>query len=158
MPYPERKIIMGVIGTSRPERKLFQIAEEVGKEIALQGCILICGGLGGIMEAVAKGAKEKNGLTIGILPTDNPSTANKYIDIPISTGLGEARNVIIVKSCDALIALGKGYGTLSEIAFALKLNKPLIGIETWKISPQIISFKDPRKAVRKAIALAKERK
>ncbi|MCM8778780.1 MAG: TIGR00725 family protein [Candidatus Omnitrophica bacterium] len=156
MPFAGRKIIIGVIGASTPERKLFQIAEEVGKEIALAGCVLICGGLGGVMEAVAKGAKANNGLTIGILPGNDSSAANNYIDIPIVSGMGEARNIVIVKSSDILIAIGKGYGTLSEIAFALKLNKPLIGIETWDVSPQIISFKDPRKAVKKAIELVRK--
>lgn len=149
-----RKIIIGVIGPSQPEPKISKIAEEVGREIASKGCVLLCGGLGGVMESAAKGAKEKRGITLGILPADDSSTANKYIDIPIVTGLGEIRNIIIVKTAHALIAIGKGLGTLSEIAFALRLNKPIVGIETWKISPQIIFLKEPRQAVKKAIELA----
>ena len=148
-----KKLLIGVIGTSHPDPKISKIAEEVGREIARRGCILICGGLGGVMESAAKGAKEKKGTTIGILPTDSPFSANKYIDIPIATGLGEARNVVIVKTSQALIAIGKGFGTLSEIAIALRLNKPIVGIDTWKIPPLIL-LKDPRKAVEKAIELA----
>ncbi|MGE4357152.1 MAG: TIGR00725 family protein [Candidatus Omnitrophota bacterium] len=156
----QRNLILGVIGTSKPNKRLVLIAEEVGREIASHKCLLVCGGLGGVMEYSAKGAKEKGGITIGILPTDNPSTANKYIDIPIVTGLGEARNVILVKTAHALIAIGKGLGTLSEIAFAIKRGKAVIGLSTWELSSQdkeiaaIIPAKTPKEAVEKAIELS----
>jgi uncharacterized protein (TIGR00725 family) len=150
-----KKVSIAVIGTSQPDENLSRIAEEVGREIALRGCILICGGLGGVMEYAARAAKENKGLTVGILPSEDISSANPYIDIPIATGMGEARNIIIVKSSDALIAIGKGYGTLSEISFALKLRKPIIGIKTWDISSQIICVEEPDKAVQRAISLVR---
>ncbi len=158
MPSSLKKIRIGVIGTSEPDARLYRIAEEVGREIARRDGVLICGGLGGVMEAAAKGAQQKGGLTIGILPTEDTSLANPYIDIPIATGIGEARNIIIVRSAEALIAIGKGFGTLSEISFALKMKKPLVGIETWDVSSQILSADKPSEAVEKAIKLAEEAK
>lgn len=151
----KRKLFIGVIGVSDADSHLAKIAEEVGREIAAQGAVLVCGGLGGVMEHAARGAKSSGGLTVGILPGDSINSANSYIDIPIATGIGEARNVIIVKSSDSLIAIGKGLGTLSEISIALKLNKPVVGIKTWDISDQIISMDNPREVVKKAISLAK---
>lgn len=153
-----KKIRIGVIGTSEPDARLYRIAKEVGREIARRDGVLICGGLGGVMEAAAKGAQQKGGLTIGILPAEDTSLANPYIDIPIATGIGEARNIIIVRSAEALIAIGKGFGTLSEISFALKMKKPLVGIETWDVSSQILSADKPSEAVEKAIKLAEEAK
>ncbi len=150
-----RKLFIGVIGVSDVDEHLAKIAEEMGREIAAQGAVLVCGGLGGVMEYAAKGAKSSGGITVGIIPGDSINSANPYIDIPIATGMGEARDVVVVKSSDSLIAIGKGFGTLSEISIALKLNKPVVGIETWDISPQIISVNNPREAVKKAISLAK---
>ncbi|MFQ5788382.1 MAG: TIGR00725 family protein, partial [Thermodesulfobacteriota bacterium] len=109
----------------------FKAAEEVGKEIAKRKGVVVCGGEGGVMEATCKGAKSENGLTIGIIPGYRKSEANQYVDIPIVTGMSHARNIIVVRSSDAIIALGGSYGTLSEIAFALKLGIPIIGIKTW---------------------------
>jgi len=149
----DKKIVVGVIGTSEPDAALSKIAEGVGREVARQGCVLICGGLGGVMEYAAKGAKKEDGLTIGILPTETKSSANPYIDIAIATGMGEARNIILVKSSDVLIAVGQGLGTLSEISFALKLKKPIIGIKTWNISEQILVVDNPVKAVKEALSL-----
>ncbi|MCX5657532.1 MAG: TIGR00725 family protein [Candidatus Omnitrophica bacterium] len=151
----KRKLFIGVIGVSDADDRLAKIAEEVGREIAAQGAVLVCGGLGGVMEYAARGAKSSGGITVGIIPGDSINSANPYIDIPIATGIGEARNIVIVKSSDSLIAIGKGFGTLSEISIALKLNKPVVGIETWDISPQIISMNNPREAVKKAISFAK---
>jgi uncharacterized protein (TIGR00725 family) len=110
------------------------------------------------MEASAKGAKEGGGITVGILPGFEPSSANPFIDIKVVTGLSHARNVIVVRSSDALIAINGGYGTLSEIAIALKLNKPVIGMNTWDISPSIIRAKDAKEAVKMAIEAIKARK
>ncbi|MCG2677551.1 TIGR00725 family protein [bacterium] len=148
---------IGVIGASRCNKKIARIAYQVGKEIAKRKAILICGGLGGVMEEAARGAKENKGLTIGILPGFSSSDANSYIDIPIVTGMDHGRNIIVVRSCDAIIAVGGREGTLSEIAFALKLRIPLIGIETWKIKG-VIMAKDAQAAVSQAFQVLKREK
>ena len=145
--------IIGVIGASSAEAIDENIAYEIGQEIALKGYILLCGGMGGIMEAACRGAKLNNGTTVGILPGENSSDANMYIDIPIVTGLSHARNIIIIRSCDVIIAVGGEFGTLSEIAFALKLNKPLIGINTWNVSESIIKVYSAKQAVARAVEL-----
>jgi uncharacterized protein (TIGR00725 family) len=145
--------IIGVIGASNANEYEQKIAYEVGKIIAEKNAILICGGLSGVMEYACRGAKEKNGITIGILPGTSKSEANKYVDIPIATGIGEARNIIIVHSSDGIIAIGGGYGTLSELAFALRHNIPIVGISTWDVTDpygKIIEIKrtnDPKEAV-----------
>ncbi|MCL5063337.1 MAG: TIGR00725 family protein, partial [Nitrospiraceae bacterium] len=123
--------IISVIGAGDADGKTLQTAEDVGKLIAKRKAILFCGGLGGVMEAAAKGAKSEGGITVGILPQSHREDANPYIDIPVATGFGEGRNVIIIRSADALIAVGGEYGTLSEIALGLKTGKPVIGINTW---------------------------
>jgi len=125
--------IISVIGAGDADGKTLQTAEDVGKLIAKRKAILFCGGLGGVMEAAAKGAKSEGGITVGILPQSHREDANPYIDIPVATGFGEGRNVIIIRSADALIAVGGEYGTLSEIALGLKTGKPVIGINTWDI-------------------------
>ena len=110
-----------------------KIANEVGKEIADRGAVLICGGLGGVMAEAAKGAKERGGLTVGIIPGEDPDSANPYIDIPLPTGLGFARNVLVAYSGDVVIAVNGRLGTLSEISYALIKKKPVIGIHTWNL-------------------------
>jgi hypothetical protein len=110
------------------------------------------------MEAAAKGAKEAGGLTVGILPGFHSGEANPYIDVVVVTGMSYARNIIVVRSSDALIAIEGKYGTLSEIAFALQLHKPIVGLNTWKVSKEIISLSSPVEAVEKVIGLAKGRK
>ena len=148
---------IGVIGASRCNKKIAKIAYEVGKEIAKRKAILICGGLGGVMEEAARGAKENKGLTVGILPGFSSSDANPYIDIPVVTGMDHGRNIIVVRSCHAIIAVGGREGTLSEIALALKLRIPLIGIETWGIKG-VIKAKDAKGAVKKAFQALKIQK
>jgi len=139
---------IGVIGQGRDcSPELLNEAEEVGYSIAQRSAILICGGLGGVMEAACRGAKKGGGTTIGVIPTTQKSDANEYVDIPIVTGLGEARNIIIVRSADALIAVGGKYGTLSEIAFALAFGKPLVGLHTWQNLDQIIQVESAEQAV-----------
>jgi len=150
----EKKFFVGVIGPNNPSKKIYQLAYQIGKEIGKRNWVLICGGLGGIMEAVSKGAKEEGGLTIGILPNSEKSFANPYIDIPIATGLNEARNLIIVLTSDVIIAVGKGYGTLSEIAFALKYNKKVFGLKTWQKELPIIKIKNIKELIKKLINLA----
>src|SRR4030042_693834 len=152
--------VIGGSGCSLEEAKL---AEEVGQELARRGAILICGGLGGVMEAACKGASAEGGITVGILPGDDRSAANPYVRIPIVTGIGYARNVIVVKSAQAVIAIDGSYGTLSEIAYALQNGIPVIGLNTWSLSlneqvdDAIIPAQNAREAVDKAIATARER-
>lgn len=124
---------IGVIGEGDADNKNKKLAYEVGKHIAEAGAVLVCGGLSGVMESAAKGAREAGGTTIGILPGSKRCDANRYIDIAIPTGFGEARNIIVVMASDALIAVGGSYGTLSEIAFALKYGRPVVGIGTWEL-------------------------
>jgi len=157
-------MIIAVIGNSSCSPKEAKLAESVGELLAQQGVTVICGGLGGVMEAVCRGAKSKGGVTVGILPGQDSSTANPWVDIPVVTGIGEARNVAVVKSAQAVIAIGGSYGTLSEIAYALKSNIPVIGLNTWSLSrngqedDSIIRVRSAAEAVDKAISLAKRRK
>ncbi len=152
----QRKPMIAVIGQGRNcAPKLVSLAEEVGRLIAKGGALLLCGGLGGIMEAVCRGAKECDGTTIGILPTESPDDANPFVDIPIATGMGEARNVIICRSADVVIAIGGFYGTLSEIAYSLAFDKPIIGLLTWKIDPSIVHVNSAEEAVERAFAEVK---
>jgi uncharacterized protein (TIGR00725 family) len=138
---------VGIIGAGTCSKEVYQTAEKLGSLIAEHGDTLICGGLGGVMEAAAKGAKSKGGTTIGILPGLSAEDANPFIDIPIVTGLSHARNVIIVRSSDILIAVAGKYGTLSEIAIALKLGKPVIGICSWNVSKDIFQTQSPEEAI-----------
>jgi len=124
---------IGVLGASNPSDKHYQYAVRVGRLLAERGLMIVCGGLGGVMEGVCKGACEAGGLTVGILPGDQPQSANPYVRIAIATGMGEARNKIIIDTCKGFIAISGGYGTLSEIAFALASGKTVIGLETWEI-------------------------
>jgi len=156
----ENHLFIAVIGgypCSNTEREL---AKQTGRELARRGVFLICGGEGGVMEAACEGAHSEGGITIGILPGNNRTDANQFISIPVVTGLGSARNVIVVKSAQAVIAIGGGYGTLSEIGFALKFGIPVIGLNTWELSRNgkgeqgIIRSQDPAAAVETAIRLA----
>jgi hypothetical protein len=146
------KKIIAVIGGRRTEKTLLKEAEEVGRLIARRGATLVCGGLGGVMEAASRGAKSEGGITVGILPQNDSDNANRYIDIPIATGLGIGRNVIIARTADALIAVGGAYGTLSEIAFALQMGKPVAGIKTWDIKG-VISVENAAEAVERVFDL-----
>jgi uncharacterized protein (TIGR00725 family) len=148
------KPIIAVIGGRRTEKALFSEAEEAGRLIARRGATLVCGGLGGVMEAASKGAKLEGGLTVGILPQNDSKEVNQYIDLPVATGLGIGRNVIIVRTADALIAVGGNYGTLSEIAFALQMGKPVVGIKTWDIKG-VIHAENAVDAVNKVFELLK---
>lgn len=148
-----RKII-AVIGQGKQcSADLIRQAEEVGREIARQNAVLICGGLKGVMEAACRGAKEKNGLTIGIIPGTQKLNANVFVDIVIATGLGEARNSIIARTADVLIAVGGRYGTLSEISFGLAFRKPVIGLDTWQNIEGVRYVNSPKEAVASALSL-----
>ena len=157
---PDRKLIVAVIGGARCSPEEAALAEAVGRELARRGAILICGGLGGIMEAACRGAAIESGMTLGILPTDDPATSNPYVQIPVATGVGYARNIAVVKSAQAVIAIDGDYGTLTEIAYALKSCIPIVGLNTWSISrngqvdTSIIMAEDAFDAVEKAFSLA----
>ena len=150
---------IAVIGGGDCSPQEAELAEEVGRELARHGAILVCGGLGGIMEAACKGANSQGGTTIGVLPGNNSEAANPYVQIPIVTGFGEARNVIVVKSAQAVIAIGGGHGTLTEIGHALRNGIPVIGLNTWSLSRDgqvdnsIIQVQNPAEAVSKALKL-----
>ena len=115
--------------------------------------MLVCGGRGGVMEAACRGAKAAGGTTVGILPGTDRGEANQYVDVAIATGLGEMRNALIVRAVDALIAVGGEFGTLSEVALALKAGKPVVGIGTWDLEP-IVRAQNPAEAVQRALELA----
>ena len=152
-------LLISVIGGNTPSTEDYEAAYRVGQGIAKHGAILVCGGLKGVMEAACHGAKQQGGVTVGILPGNDPCTANQYVDIPITTGLGSARNIIVAKAGKAVIAIDGAYGTLSEIGLALSENIPVIGLNTWSLSvgkqidDGIITAKDPEDAVEKAMCL-----
>jgi uncharacterized protein (TIGR00725 family) len=123
---------VSVVGSSECSPEIARLAEEAGALLAEAGAGIVCGGGGGVMKAVCKGAYEAGGVTIGILPGTDTGSANPYIRFPIPTGIGEARNAIVARAGAAVLAIGGGYGTLSEIAFALKWGKPVIGLRTWQ--------------------------
>lgn len=152
-----KRIQIGVLGASSCGPDIEQAAYRVGKEIAQQGAVLLCGGLGGVMEAAARGAKDAGGLTVGILPGASASEANPYIDLRIVTDMGHARNVVLVRSADAVIAVSGGYGTLSEIAIARKIGVPCIGLHTWELDPGVVRTEGPDQAVRCAMERILER-
>jgi len=156
-------LCIGVIGSGLCDAETSALAEEVGRLLAQAGATVVCGGLGGVMEAACRGAKKAGGCTIGILPGTDASQANRYVDVPIVTGLGEARNQIVVRTSQALVAVGGEYGTLSEIAFALKFGRPVIGLHTWQLAQAgvpvgaILEAETPEEAVQNALALAARR-
>ena len=155
-----KKKLIAVIGGGECSREEAHVAEEVGRELARQGAILVCGGLSGVMEAACKGASSEGGTTIGILPGESRQAANPYVQIPIVTGIGRARNLAVVKSAQAIIAIDGSYGTLSEISFALQSRIPVIGLNTWSLSingkqdTSIVPAQNPVEAVNKALNLA----
>jgi len=142
-----RRIQIGVVGGREASSEVLKLAEEVGREIARRGAVLVCGGLGGVMEAACRGAKEEGGTTVGILPVLSAEKANPYVDIPIATGMGVARNVIIIHSCDGVIAVGGKYGTLSEMAFAKQRGIPLVSLKSWEFDKSVVSAESPEEAV-----------
>ncbi len=140
------RTIVAVIGGREVAPELLSAAEEVGRLIAEQGWVLISGGLGGVMEAASRGAANAGGTVVGILPQGDGHIANEFVQIPIATGMGYARNAVIAHSAEVLIAIGGSYGTLSEIAMALNLGRPVIGIHTWEI-PGVYAVADPAAAI-----------
>lgn len=160
-----RRTFISVIGESQATPENYEYAFQVGRLIARAGAVLMCGALHGVMEAACKGAKSEGGLTVGILPGSKREEANRWVDIPVVTGVGYARNKYVVKSGHVCIAIGGSYGTLSEIAFALGYNIPVVGLNTWEfkqygriVDKAIHRARDAEYAVKKALQLVEERK
>ncbi len=158
----ERATRIALIGPRVASEAVLAAAEAVGAGVARRGGILICGGRGGAMEAACRGAKAAGGLTIGVLPGPDDGDANPWVDVPIVTGVGEARNAIVARTAQAVIAVGGAYGTLSEIALALCFGVPVVGLGTWTVAPgdapdapdPIVRAGDPDEAVEAAFRLA----
>jgi len=148
--------IVAVIGAGACPDAVAARAREVGRRLAEAGYVVICGGLGGVMKAACQGATEAGGLTIGVLPGDSAEAANPHVTIPIVTGMGAARNVIVVRSAQAVIAVDGGPGTLSEIAHCLQFGVPVFGLGSWDI-PGVEQVDSPEGAVSKAVAIARKR-
>lgn len=151
-----RVLRLGVIGAGEATSRERRDAETVGREIARRGAVLYCGGLGGVMEAAAIAARRAGGQTVGVLPGSDAREANAGIVVPVVTAMGQARNVVLVHSCDAVIAVGGGYGTLSEIATALKLGIPVVGLDSWRLDegrgPSVPQAATPAEAVDLAVS------
>jgi uncharacterized protein (TIGR00725 family) len=151
------KPLIAVIGGSTCSSEEAEWAEVVGRRLAEQGAVLLCGGLGGVMEAAARGAKQASGLTVGILPGSDPTHANPFIDVPLATGMGEMRNAVIVRAALAVIAIGGGWGTLSEIALAQRIGTPLVGLhDAFTSVVDIPRVTTPEQAVRWALEQARQ--
>ncbi|MCD6417343.1 TIGR00725 family protein [bacterium] len=148
-------IWISVIGGSVAVPKIERVAERVGELLARAGAVVVCGGLGGVMKSVSKGAKENGGTVVGILPGDKRSDANEYVDYAIPTGLGIARNLLVVRSGDAVIAIDGKWGTLSEIALAKSIGKTVIALQSFELD-DVISTKTPEEAVELALSAARE--
>lgn len=150
-------LIIGVIGGQHPPQEALALAERVGELVAKSGSTLLCGGLGGVMEAACRGAKRGGGLTIGVLPGGDKHEANPHVDIPIVTAMGTARNAIVVRSSDALIAIDGSFGTLTEIGYALDLRKKVFALRSWALPVDpttrefYVAVTTPEEAVEKAI-------
>jgi uncharacterized protein (TIGR00725 family) len=156
-------VLIGVIGGQKATEPALSHAFEVGRELASRGHVLVSGGRSGVMREACRGAKEAGGTTVGILPGNDTSEANEFVDIPIITGIGFARNSIVARTADALIAIGGNYGTLSEIAYGLTVGTPVIGLGTWQLTdheghePPIVRVATPLEAVAEAERLARPR-
>ena len=154
-------LYVSVSGSGDASPEVIALAEEVGARLAGANAVVVCGGLGGVMEAVCRGAKSAGGTTVGILPGTARSDANPFVDVAIPTGLGESRNALVARASDALIAIGGEFGTLSEIALALKIGTPVIGLGTWElgrrneVADAIKTAATPAEAVDLVLRLAK---
>ncbi|MCL6580906.1 MAG: TIGR00725 family protein [Firmicutes bacterium] len=153
---------IAVVGAAEASEKELSLAERVGDELARRGAVLVCGGRTGVMEAAARGASRRGGLVVGILPGETRAEGNPYLTVAVATGMGNARNAVIVKTADAVIAVGGGYGTLSEIGLALNVGRPVVGLETWRVEragrpgpdPGVRVATSPDEAVSLALRLA----
>jgi uncharacterized protein (TIGR00725 family) len=143
--------IVGVVGSGTCDEATARIAEEVGRRLAEQQLVVLTGGRGGVMEAASRGAKQAGGLTIGLLPGTEPAEANPYVDVPLATGLSDARNAVVARASEVLIAIAGEYGTLSEIALALKMGRRVVGLGTWSIARDVLIVETPQQAVAKTV-------
>ena len=156
---PQDAPYVAVVGGGDADAEACAAAEEIGRELARRGAVVVCGGLGGVMEAACRGAKHGGGTTVGILPTDDRSDANSWVDVAVATGLGEARNALVVRTADVVIAVDGEFGTLSEIALALRTGTPVVGVSTWELtrpglaSDPIVRALTPLDAVGRALEL-----
>ncbi len=151
---------VAVSGGGDAGEEVCRLAEEVGRQLARRGAVVVTGGLGGAMAAASRGAKEEGGTTLGILPSGDRADANPWVDVAVPTGMGEARNALVVRAADVVIAVAGEFGTLSEIALALRLGKPVVGLGTWELARDgrpvdaIVAVSTPAEAAEKAVALA----
>jgi uncharacterized protein (TIGR00725 family) len=146
---------IAVCGAGIATEEVEELAEETGRLLGEAGAVVLCGGLGGVMEAACRGAKAAGGTTVGILPGPRRADANRWVDIAIPTGMGEMRNALIVRAVDAVIAIAGEFGTLSEIALALKIGTPVVGLATWDLGrPELHAAATPSEAVARALELA----
>ena len=141
---------MAVVGTGEASPAAEREAEAVGRLLAERGAVVVCGGLGGVMAAACRGAKSAGGTTVGILPGSDRSEANPWVDVAVATGMGEARNAVVVRTADAVVAVAGGYGTLSEMALALRLGRPVVALGGWDIDGVQLA-EDPSDAVGRAL-------
>ncbi|HSH23685.1 MAG TPA: TIGR00725 family protein [Acidimicrobiales bacterium] len=152
---PRRYVAVVGPGDAAEQSELVAHAEEVGQALAQRGAVVVCGGLGGVMAAVCRGAAAAGGTSVGLLPGVDRAAANPWVTFALPTGLGEARNVCVARSADAVVAIGGGYGTLSEIAFALRAGTPVVGLRTWALADAGIRPVDsPQDAAELAVTLA----
>jgi uncharacterized protein (TIGR00725 family) len=159
----DRRVQIAVIGGGHAEAAACALAEEIGRRLADAEAVVVCGGLGGVMEAAARGARSAGGDVIGILPGDDPASANEHVTHAVATGAGEARNLAVVASARAVISVGGEWGTLAEIAFARRLDRPVVALESWRVSgaaamaggPGIETAKTAAEAVERALALSR---
>jgi uncharacterized protein (TIGR00725 family) len=155
-PSVQRDLTISVIGSAEPDPTRDEAAERVGALLADAGATVVCGGLGGVMAAVCRGVRGAGGHTVGILPGTATADANEWVELVLPTGMGEARNLLVVRAGRAVIAIGGGFGTLSELAFARKCGVPVIGLDTWRLPNDGVTHVElPRDAVDRALAAAR---
>lgn len=156
---------VAVIGDGDPRgpdaHRILESAEEVGRLLARGGAVVVTGGLGGVMRSASRGARSADGRTIGILPGADPTEANEYVEIPIPTGLGVARNLVVVTAADAVVAVGGRHGTLSEIGLALRMGRSVVALSSWRVEsdqrlagPRVHRARDAGEAVQLALRMA----
>ena len=145
--------VIGVVGSAQPWGRGYELARQVGFHLAQAGAVVICGGLAGVMEGAAQGVEEGRGLSIGILPGDDPTAANKYLTVALPTGMGNARNAIIARAAKGLVAVQGGLGTLSEIALGLKMGKPVVALDCPHDPPGLVKVDTPTQAVETILSL-----
>ena len=141
---------VAVVGSGEAAGELYDAAREVGRLVAERGGVVVCGGLSGVMEAAARGATERGGVAIGVLPDEDRGRANPYLSYSVATGVGQARNLAVVCSADVVIAVGGEYGTLSEIGLTLKVGRPVVGLKSWELPGHVVVASSPAEAAERA--------